>query len=237
MSKTALFVIPHEDDGEGGGGGTAAMWSRQGDRVVFLLCTNGDKGTSNSSMTSRKLANIRKKEQIEAAGILGVKEVVFLDYADGELEDTIELREKITQQIRIHRPDIVLAIDPFRRKVHQHRDHRVSGMATLDSVFTYAWTSQHFYDQIKNQGLSPHHVTEILLWNSEEANTILDISSTIGLKIKALSKHASQIQDIERMSINVKERARRVVENCDYEFGEAFRRIAIEKDTHKLGIY
>ena len=123
MSKTVLFVIPHEDDGEGGGGGSAAMWSSQGDRVVFVLCTNGDKGTSDFSMTPKKLAQIRNKEQIEAASILGVKEVVFLDYGDGELEDTMELRGKITRQIRIYRPDIILAIDPFRRKVHQHRDH------------------------------------------------------------------------------------------------------------------
>jgi len=237
VSKTVLFVIPHEDDGEGGGGGSAAMWSSQGDRVVFLLCTNGDKGTSDCSMTPKKLAKIRNREQIEAASILGVKEVVFLDYGDGELEDTMELRGKITRQIRIYQPDIVLAIDPFRRKVHQHRDHRVSGMATLDSVFTYAWTSQHFPDQIKDEGLSPHHVREIFLWNSENANIILDISDTIGLKIQALSKHVSQIHDMDRMSTNVQERARRIVENYDYEFGEAFRRIVIEKEAHKLGIY
>ena len=237
MSKTVLFVIPHEDDGEGGGGGSAAMWSNQGDRVIFLLCTNGDKGTSNSNMTPNRLANIRKKEQIEAAGVLGVKDVIFLDYGDGELEDTLELRSKITRQIRIYRPDIVLSIDPFRTKVHQHRDHRICGMATLDSVFTYAWTSQHFPDQIKNEGLSPHHVSEILLWNSERINTILDISDTVELKINALSKHVSQIQDIDRMSTNVKKRGETVADNCDFKFGEAFRRILIEKDAHKLGLY
>ncbi len=79
MSKTVLFVIPHEDDGEGGGGGSAAMWSRQGDRVVFVLCTNGDKGTSNSSMTPKKLAKIRKKEQIGGTNlwIVGLK---FYDF-------------------------------------------------------------------------------------------------------------------------------------------------------------
>ena len=237
MSKTVLFVIPHEDDGEGGGGGSAAMWSSQGDRVIFLLCTNGDKGTSNSNMTPNRFANIRKKEQIEAADVLGVKDVIFLDYGDGELEDTLELRSKITRQIRIYRPDIVLSIDPFRTNVHQHRDHRVSGMAALDAVFTYAWTSQHFPDQISNEGLCPHHVSEILLWNSERSNTIIDISSTIELKINALSKHVSQIQDIARMSTNVKNRAGLVADSCDYEFGEAFRRIVIEKDVHKLGLY
>ena len=82
--KRILLVIPHEDDGEGGCGGSVAGWAQKGADITFLLCTNGDKGSSDPYMTSEKLASIRAEEQAQAAAILGVNEVVRLDYSDGE---------------------------------------------------------------------------------------------------------------------------------------------------------
>ena len=96
----AMVVTPHPDDAEIGCGGTVASWIRQGTVVVFVLCTNGDKGTEDQDMTPDRLADIRMQEQLEAAEVLGVSEVIFLGYPDGELEDNSDFRERLVGAIR-----------------------------------------------------------------------------------------------------------------------------------------
>ena len=83
--ERALVVTPHPDDAEIGCGGTVAGWIAQGTEVFYVLCTNGDKGSQEPDMTSERLAQIREREQAEAAAALGVKEVVYLRYPDGAL--------------------------------------------------------------------------------------------------------------------------------------------------------
>ena len=132
-----LVVTPHPDDAESGAGGTIVRWARQGRKIVLVVCTNGDKGSSDPEMTSPKLAAIREAEQREAAEVLGASEVVFLRHKDQGLEDTFELREQISRQIRIHTPHTVLTIDPNRPYI-RHQDHFVCGRVTLNCVFPYA---------------------------------------------------------------------------------------------------
>ena len=81
----AMVVTPHPDDAEIGCGGTIAGWIDQGTVVVYVLCTNGDKGSGDPEMTSKRLAEIREREQAEAADVLGVREVIYLRYPDGAL--------------------------------------------------------------------------------------------------------------------------------------------------------
>ena len=97
--ERALVFTPHPDDSELGCGGTIAEWVSSGTVVTYVLCTNGDKGSSDPDMTSAKLATIRSEEQEKAARILGVSNVLKLGYADGFLEDTSEFREKIVKAI------------------------------------------------------------------------------------------------------------------------------------------
>jgi len=42
-NKTVLVVTPHPDDAEGGAGGTIVKWANEGNKIVLLVCTNGDK--------------------------------------------------------------------------------------------------------------------------------------------------------------------------------------------------
>ena len=73
-----LVVTPHPDDAEFGVAGSVVHWVREGKDVVYVVCTNGDKGTSNPDMKPAELAKIREKEQLAAAKLLGVREVIFL---------------------------------------------------------------------------------------------------------------------------------------------------------------
>ena len=187
-----LVVTPHPDDAEGGAGGTIAQWTKQGRKVVLVVCTNGDKGTSDRSIKPAELANIREEEQRKAATVLGIAEVVFLRFADQGLEDCSEFREKLVRQIRTHRPQTVVTIDPHRRYI-RHRDHYMCGRVTLDAIFPAA--RDHLaYPEHLQQGLEPHRVEEVYLWGSEEPDTFIDVTDTFTTKMDALYCHASQMK-------------------------------------------
>ncbi len=80
--KRVLVITPHPDDAESGAGGTIAKWSHLGANIVLVVCTNGNKGTSDRSVSSEELAQTRRKEQLESAKLLGLTNVVFLDHPD-----------------------------------------------------------------------------------------------------------------------------------------------------------
>ena len=230
-----LLVTPHPDDAEGGCGGTVAKWIREGAEVVYVLCTNGDKGTNDREMSPERLAAIREVEQSEAARVLVVKEVVFLRHPDGELQDDRQFREEVVREIRRHRPDTVMCLDHSGRWGHSHRDHRASAQVTMDAVCTYAWRGLYFPEHIKRDGLQPHVVSEIYLWGSGQPNTYVDISTTLDLKARALSQHTSQIGDPERTKEHIRDHARRAGERCGLEYAEAFRVVTFSPDSMLVG--
>jgi LmbE family N-acetylglucosaminyl deacetylase len=191
-STSFLVVTPHPDDAEGGAGGTIARWTAEGRKGVLVLCTNGDKGTSDRSISPESLAKIREKEQRHAAEAMGISEVVFLGFPDQGLEDCSEFREKLVRQIRIHKPQTVLTVDPARPHI-RHRDHYMCGRVTLDAVFPYA--RDHLaYPEHLQEGLEPHKVNEVYLFRSETPDTFLDISDTFDAKMEALHRHVSQMR-------------------------------------------
>ena len=110
----AMVVVAHPDDAEFGCSGTVAKWCSEGWEVVYVLCTDGSKGSGDREISSRELAQIRRREQLAAAEVLGLKEVVFLDHEDAMLEPTLELRKEIAREIRRHRPDILICTTPQR---------------------------------------------------------------------------------------------------------------------------
>ena len=226
-SKIRVMVVtPHPDDAEIGAGGTIASWVRHGREVIYVVCTNGDKGSSDPDMTSERLAQIRVQEQREAAKILGVSEVIFLGHPDGGLEDTPAFRGELVRLIRKHRPNIVMTADPYRRYLW-HRDHRITSIVTLDAIFPYARDHLSYPGHIA-EGLAPHRVNEVYFWGSEDPDTFIDITETFSLKLAALMCHASQVgQRAELLKQWVEERASKVGQSQGIPLAEAFRRIEI----------
>ncbi len=189
--ERVLVVAPHPDDAEIGCGGTVARLTRDGVEVYYVVATNGDKGTEDPTLTNADLAATRDKEQRDAAAVLGVKEVTILQNGDGELVDGRELLGEITRHVRRIRPDIVLTTDPFRTSFYIHRDHRITGMVTMDAVFPFARDRLHFPEH-NEAGLPPHKTAEIYFWGPETPDVFVDISDTIETKIEATKLHASQ---------------------------------------------
>ena len=83
-----MVITPHPDDAEFGVAGSVARWVKEGKDVVYVVCTNGDKGTGDTDVNPAQLVKVREKEQLAAANVLGVREVTFLRHPDQGLEDT-----------------------------------------------------------------------------------------------------------------------------------------------------
>jgi LmbE family N-acetylglucosaminyl deacetylase len=222
-----MVITPHPDDAEYGVAGTVARWVSDGKEVVYVVCTNGNKGTSDPEMKPEKLVRIRQEEQTAAAKSLGVREVIFLNHPDQGLEDTPEFRGELVRLIRMHRPETVVTADPYRRYVW-HRDHRITGQVTLDAVFPYARDHLSYPDMIK-EGLHPHKVREILLWASEEVNYRSDITATFHLKLAALRCHKSQVGHLppEELEKRLRQRHEAMAEGEEFQLAEAFHRVEI----------
>lgn len=226
-SAQVMVVTPHPDDAEYGVAGTVPRWISEGREVVYVVCTNGDKGTSDLNTKPDELVKIREQEQIAAARSLGVKEVIFLRYPDQGLEDTPEFRKDLVRLIRTYRPETVVTTDPYRRYVW-HRDHRITGQVTLDAVFPYARDHLSYLD-LMEQGLSPHKVREVLLWASEDVNYRSDITNTFHLKLAALRCHKSQVGHIppQELEQRLRQRHMEMAEGVDFQLAEAFHRAEI----------
>lgn len=222
-----MVVTPHPDDAEYGVAGTVARWTKEGKRVIYVVCTNGDKGSSDPNMQPETLTEIRRQEQQAAADILGVSEVIFLGLADQGLEDTPQFRKQIVRLIRQYRPQIIVTADPYRRYIW-HRDHRIVGQVVLDAVFPYARDHLAYPDLI-DEGLQPHKVREMLFWASEDINFRSDITETFDLKVAALRCHDSQMQALEVPNPEgwLRQRCKDIAKDEDFELGEAFHRIEI----------
>jgi LmbE family N-acetylglucosaminyl deacetylase len=230
MTKPAqvMVVTPHPDDAEFGVAGTVARWVSEGKDIIYVVCTNGDKGTSDINMKPRRLARIREQEQLAAAKLLGVREVIFLRHPDQSLEDTPEFRKEIVRLIRMYRPETVVTADPYRRYIW-HRDHRITGQVVLDAVFPYARDFLAYPDLLE-QGLQPHKVKEILLWAADNPDYRSDITDTFDIKIAALRCHKSQVQDNlpPDWEDQLRQWFRNMAEGEDFELAEAFHRAEVQ---------
>ena len=220
-----MIVTAHPDDAEFGAAGTVARWGREGKGIVYVVCSSGDKGTSDRNMKPEELVRIREQEQLDAAKVLGVKDVVFLRYIDQGLEDTPEFRKDIVRQIRRYQPEIIIAADPYRRYLW-HRDHRIAGQVLLDAVFPYA--RDHLaYPDLLEEGLEPHKVREVWLWGTEDPNYRSDITDTFDIKLAALRCHKSQVGDFPEVEQWLRQRAKQMAEGEGFELAEAFHRVEI----------
>lgn len=221
----AMVVTAHPDDAEFSVAGTVARWVKEGRDVVYVVCTNGDKGTSNPDMKPATLARIREQEQLAAARVLGVREVIFLRHPDQGLEDTPEFRKQIVRLIRMYRPEVIATSDPYVRYLW-HRDHRIAGQVVLDAVFPYA-RDVHAYPDLLLHGLKPHKVREILFWAAEDVNYFSDISDTFDLKMAALRCHQSQVGHFspKELEDGLKGHHRKLAEGQSFSLAEAFHRV------------
>ena len=201
-----------------------ARLTGMGKQVAYVLCTSGDKGSHDPTQTPRQLAAHREAEQAEAAGVLGVEQVIFLRWPDSEVEPTLDLRRALVREVRAYRPDLVITHDPSP-PYRLHPDHRAVGRATLDALFPCARDPLTFSEQITTEGLQPHLVPEAWLFASENPDIWIDITHTIALKVQARLAHTSQHADPGELQRNWYQRAAAVGLNYGLAAAESFKRV------------
>lgn len=227
IPASALAVYAHPDDSDVAAGGTLARWAAAGAAVHVCICADGDKGSLDPTVVPSDLAPIRRREATAAGTILGLAEIHWLDYADGELENDTELRTRLVELIRRLRPVAVVAPDPtavyFGQHYINHRDHRAVGWATLDAVSPAAANPHYF------PAAGPAHRVEWLyLSGSLEPDVWVDISETIEVKAEAIACHASQVGEPEEwLRGAVRQRAEQAGREAAVHFAESFRRIQV----------
>lgn len=184
--RSAMTIGAHPDDAEFGAGGTLARWSLAGADVTIVVVSDGSKGSWDPGASSDSLIEQRKNEQRAAADELGANTTIHLGHVDGEIENTRDLRSDLARLIRIHRPDVVLSHDPWRRYM-LHPDHRATGMAAIDAVVA---ARDHLF--FPEHELPKHRPDAILLWQADLVDHVEPIDETFDAKIAALLHHSSQ---------------------------------------------
>jgi LmbE family N-acetylglucosaminyl deacetylase len=224
-----MAIFAHPDDPEFLAGGTLALWAQAGRELIYVICTDGSKGSSDPNMTSEALIKLRQEEQLAAAKHLGCETVVFLTYEDAMLEPTIALRRDLVREIRRYRPQVVVCFDPtvfwIGEAYIQHPDHRASGEAALAAIFPAA-RDRLTFPELLAEGLEPHNVEDIYLAGPAEPNRWVDIGATIDRKVEAMQLHRSQISDPEGTAKFMRGFARRFGQERGLAYAEAFRFIS-----------
>jgi LmbE family N-acetylglucosaminyl deacetylase len=234
--KTILFFGAHPDD-EVSSSGTLAKLVKNGNTVYLVIFTSGNKGSRDLEMTSERLAQIRKQEDIAANSKIGIptENIFFLGYDDGMLEyvPELELCEKVCWFVRKYRPDAVFSFDPGTTWMQWHKtDHRMSAFITVDGARAAAYHLYFPHHRIY-ENLQPFTIRDFFFYGSREPNYKVDITDVAELKFQAAIQHTSQWgqanfkytgpemapEDVE------KQRARRLRKGEDGKIYENFRRL------------
>jgi LmbE family N-acetylglucosaminyl deacetylase len=205
LRKVALVVVAHPDDAEFMAAGTIATWVADGWDVHYVICTDASGGGADdaedvSPQARKVISDIRKREQRAACDALGAKEIIFLDYPDGQLEASLELRRELVRAFRHYRPSRVICQSPDRKWTPDyfigayHPDHLAAGLATISAVYP---ASQNGWDfpELLQEGLKPHKIREVYFSGAPTSNFAVDISAAMDQKVASLRAHTSQLAE------------------------------------------
>lgn len=232
IPESVMVIVAHPDDIEFSCAGTIARWVQAGCRVVYVLCTSGEVGFSNTDISKEAAAETREAEQRQAAKIVGVDELIFLREPDGMLQATMDLRKKLVREIRRFRPEVVVCGDPTivwaGDTYINHPDHRAAAAAALDAAFPAAGQPL-LFQEFEDEGISAHKPRKVYVTVWDEADVFVNIEETIDVKIAALRAHASQMRAWDPEP-RVKEWAAENGKGKEMAYAESFRVVTLVSD-------
>jgi LmbE family N-acetylglucosaminyl deacetylase len=124
-----------------------------------------------------RTAELRVREQIAGSTVVGVGQVEFLDYPDGVLVYSLELRRDIARAIRRYQPDAVVVGSwdvEFVAGLNQ-ADHRVAGLAAVDAVRD-AGNRWVFPELIEHEDLAPWSPRWLLVFGDPRPTHGVDVT-------------------------------------------------------------
>lgn len=184
-----LAIGAHPDDVEVGCGGVLARAHQQGHSSAIVILTKGEMGTGGT-------VEIREKETVDAAKILGADVVKVFDWGDTQLTDNYEHRKELAAIIRQVRPRIILCPYPHigHGRAQCHPDHVASGQIALNAT---SLSNLKKFDS----GNPPHQVERVFhyfLPPGVAPTFVVDITDQFETWMKALKAHASQFQNPQK---------------------------------------
>lgn len=177
--KKVLVVSAHPDDMEIGMGGTIAKLVASGCSIVSVVLTDGRRSPNPFSMNQDEMAKLRTEESKRAAKILGIQRTIFFDLESLAQESSEDATRKLTEIIISVMPEEIFTLHP---ELDRHPTHRLAGKISIDAlkqtnlqstIWAYeVWGLFHSWDRFE------------------------DISDQIGIKLKAIAEHQSQLAAI-----------------------------------------
>jgi LmbE family N-acetylglucosaminyl deacetylase len=230
IPRRVMVIVAHPDDIEYSCAGTMARWVKEGAEVCYVLCTSGDVGINDPKVSQEEAIRVREAEQRAAAAVVGVTNLVFLHEPDGMLEPTMALRKRLVREIRRFRPDTVVTGDPQALwagdSYINHPDHRAAAQAAIDAVFPAAGQPA-LFRELEAEGLTAHKTYKIYATVWDRADTYVNITDTIDLKIEALRQHKSQMKGWDPAD-RLREWAAEAAKGKEMEYAEGFHVVTFE---------
>jgi LmbE family N-acetylglucosaminyl deacetylase len=189
--ERGLGVVAHPDDLEYGSSAAIAQWVDEGRSMVYVLASRGEAGID--SLAPEECGPLREREQIEAARIVGVSEVEFLDHNDGVIEYGLALRRDLASAIRRHRPEMIVTLNfapSWPGGYRNSPDHRNVGEALLDAVGDAGnrWI-------FRDLELEPWNgVRWVAVAGSPNATHAVNVTSTLDRGVASLQAHAAYLE-------------------------------------------
>lgn len=226
-TENLLCIQPHPDDMEIGAGATISRLTKSGTTVTVLTVTDGSVGTYNSDITPGDLTKLRRTEAETAAKILGVDQMIWLDFSDGGNLVLDHVRSSITREIRKIKPAAVMVCDPWL-PYEAHSDHIQTGLAASEACLLSAMP--YFYPADLQQGLHPHAVEMIAFYYTAYPNTFINADEHWPNKVAALECHRSQFpaEKLDKLKHYLEKNAGDRATECNCDLVEAFKVLSID---------
>jgi LmbE family N-acetylglucosaminyl deacetylase len=161
-----LAVLAHPDDESLAMGGTLVRYAAEGIETCLVTATRGERGWWGAPEDYPGLAGLGRLREAElraAAQVLGLREVHYLDYIDGDLDqaDPGEAVARIAEHVRRIRPQVVVTFDPAG--AYGHPDHIAVSQFTAAALVAAAAPAS------EPNALPPHRVAKFYYFAGTKA--------------------------------------------------------------------
>lgn len=198
--KTVVGVFAHPDDEALGPSGTIATLAK--DYQVYLICVTSGEAAGRTKEEKLTIGEIRREELKNSAKELGVRDVYFLGYEDGELSNNKyhQLAGDIQKKIEELRPETLLTFE--MRGVSGHIDHIMVSLVTTFVFCRYSFIKKVMYyclSRTKSDMMSDYFIYFPRGYEREDVDEIVNVEGVWETKVRAMQCHQSQIGDVKRV--------------------------------------
>lgn len=195
MKKTLrlMCILAHPDDESLGMGGTLAKYAAEGIETYLVTATLGERGwfgNENNYPGLDALGRIREEELRCASRVLGIRELNFLGYIDGDLDqaDGEKVTSEIAYYLRRLKPDVVVTFAP--EGAYGHPDHIAISQFATAAIVKAAFPDTGSENRVHT--LSPHRVSKLyyMAWPRNKWSAYESVFGKLVMKIDGTERHA-----------------------------------------------